>query len=688
MIHRNQIKKLISALVVLMVITSTTLSNFYIIKGDITYDDDMPILNRYTIENAEKLTGDSKFKMNVDLTEEGLGVTRATFKFRGEKTKREVSFTYVAGEVDCLGHKCNPLFTGVHSLIFDLKKAKLPQDTYVIEDIFLYDANNNSYLDSLGLRHEWEDKSTLEFKIVTSKITDVTSPIIKSFKIPNNNNITLDAFCNVEIDCEDETGVKEIVLTYQMGEDKVIFYCYDQTGRINGKRKVNFIPGYYKMGNAKKGTYYLSEIRCTDRYGNSATMHISPFNNSQFTNSITVTKVDAEEMIEPQLESAQILKKNITTPNVLKLRIKVKTDNPSISNVRCSIENQEGRVYFLDAKLQKDLTSGIYKISFPISPYTQSGEYHIKTISFYSAYGITDYWKDSDVSTVKEEYSLDSRLKDDKFVVKSPYNVSYYGSLSNSTKIMQVVKNLKEGQIAVLDYSYQTKVDKKIFETIAGKNITLVFQNSDVQWIFNGKNVKKSRCKTIDLKTKISRESGKKYGFANDKYVLKVKFASNGVLPGTAKIRVNTNYLSAKYKVNDDMILSYMKKLPNVLDKNVQIKEDGFAEISISHNSTYILSDKMPRLASPKSFAVKKKTSSSVTLKWNKVFCAEGYEIYRSDSVKGNMKKIKTIKSFKTLKFTDKNLRSGKKYYYRLKAISKTKGVKSIYSKKITAKTK
>ena len=81
MIHRNQIKKLISALVVLMVITSTTLSNFYITKGDITYDDDIPILNRYTIENAEKLTGDSKFKMNVDLTEEGLGVTRATFKF-------------------------------------------------------------------------------------------------------------------------------------------------------------------------------------------------------------------------------------------------------------------------------------------------------------------------------------------------------------------------------------------------------------------------------------------------------------------------------------------------------------------------------------------------------------------------------------------------------------------------------
>jgi len=63
------------------------------------------------------------------------------------------------------------------------------------------------------------------------------------------------------------------------------------------------------------------------------------------------------------------------------------------------------------------------------------------------------------------------------------------------------------------------------------------------------------------------------------------------------------------------------------------------------------------------------KSSSSIKLSWKKVSGATGYEIYRSASQNGSYKKIKTVSN---LTFTDKSLKSGKTYFYKIKAIQKT----------------
>ncbi len=57
--------------------------------------------------------------------------------------------------------------------------------------------------------------------------------------------------------------------------------------------------------------------------------------------------------------------------------------------------------------------------------------------------------------------------------------------------------------------------------------------------------------------------------------------------------------------------------------------------------------------------------TSSIVLKWKKVQGAKGYEIYRATSENGKYKKIKTTTS---VVYKNKKLKSGKKYYYKVRA--------------------
>lgn len=66
--------------------------------------------------------------------------------------------------------------------------------------------------------------------------------------------------------------------------------------------------------------------------------------------------------------------------------------------------------------------------------------------------------------------------------------------------------------------------------------------------------------------------------------------------------------------------------------------------------------------------AGKKKASVS----WNKAAGATGYKIYRATSKNGKYKLVKTISKSSTLKYTNKNLKTGKVYYYKVKAFTKT----------------
>lgn len=76
-----------------------------------------------------------------------------------------------------------------------------------------------------------------------------------------------------------------------------------------------------------------------------------------------------------------------------------------------------------------------------------------------------------------------------------------------------------------------------------------------------------------------------------------------------------------------------------------------------------------------------------VTVKWNKVKQATGYEVYSAEEKAGKYKKIATVKKSATIKFVHKNLKQGKAYYYKVRAYQTVKG-KKVYSKYSAVKGK
>lgn len=80
------------------------------------------------------------------------------------------------------------------------------------------------------------------------------------------------------------------------------------------------------------------------------------------------------------------------------------------------------------------------------------------------------------------------------------------------------------------------------------------------------------------------------------------------------------------------------------------------------------------KIVSPVTVSQRKKTS--ITIKWDKIQGAKGYQVYRSTAYNGTYKKVATIKKKSKTKFKDTNLKSGQCYYYKVRSYTKSNGKK------------
>lgn len=97
-------------------------------------------------------------------------------------------------------------------------------------------------------------------------------------------------------------------------------------------------------------------------------------------------------------------------------------------------------------------------------------------------------------------------------------------------------------------------------------------------------------------------------------------------------------------------------------------------------------------LSAPGKLTAKVTADKNVTVSWSKVSSAKGYKVYRAASREGEdyryttYKCIKTVSSKNTVKYTDKTVKPGKKYFYKVKAYKVVNGKKK-YSKYTKVKT-
>ena len=78
-------------------------------------------------------------------------------------------------------------------------------------------------------------------------------------------------------------------------------------------------------------------------------------------------------------------------------------------------------------------------------------------------------------------------------------------------------------------------------------------------------------------------------------------------------------------------------------------------------------------------------SAGNAKLTWNKALCISGYQIYRSTSKDGTYTKIKTLKGASNKAFTDKTVKEGRTYYYKIRsyAVIKGKTIPGAFSSKI-----
>lgn len=673
------------------------------VLADIGYDETAPIMKSFKVLNSSKIDARKGKGMYVEfnLVEECTGITRIDLWLEDKDGN-----SYGA-EFDCQTSKKNPLFTGKKKvkLNFDMYSKNMKPGSYKVTEINLYDGNQNCglyhYRRNPGL---WK-KGTKKVKIAKSnyrskKKKDKTPPQLKGFVIKNPKNVDAEKGLTVSFDVKETgSGMESIGIGYEIDtndDSQVIVYETCKKGNTKNLK--------YNIEESPLGANQIKEIVLCDKAGNESYYNLSKKKWKKYKNKRKFTVTKAPQV--PLLNWCQIANREVSTPGLLNMDVEI-GGTEKVSQISLTLMNQKGKVKFLEWNEGRQLNPGKHNIGFPVSPFWGTGKWKIQNITLFGKSGKATSYRQKGVVCSLESVP---GFEQNDITFSTAYKISYYGSVGNSKTAVKKIKDMKSGQTAVLDCRYSKIAKKELFLAIRGKNKTLVFEDEDVQWIFNGKDIRKSRCKNIDLTTKIKRVKGKLYGYSDDPYILYMKYSDNGRLPGKVEMRVNYKYLSGKYALfseigdknnsrqtyitdgrkwlsNQGLLLSYYDKgKVKILKEKVEVADDKYVEYQVTHNSTYLLSKRNPRLTAPSRLKAYSRGNKEIVLSWGRVGGAYGYKVYRSTSVNGTYKRIGSSKGNRKTSYVDKRAKRGKRYYYRVKASGASKKVKGSYSKKVSCK--
>lgn len=311
--------------------------------------------------------------------------------------------------------------------------------------------------------------------------------------------------------------------------------------------------------------------------------------------------------------------------------------------------------------------------------------------------GNTASYKDTSVKAGKTYYyTVETMVKTGDNICYSGDSASMEGRTAKKAKIKYAVSN-GSNQIEVNwgavsgAYGYRIKRSTskngtyKVVATLKGKNNTT----------YQDKNVKTAKTYYYKVET-INKVNGKK-GYSGDSAVVSAKTLKTTSITavkatGSTSVRLEWKAVdgASGYQIYRSTSKdSGYKKVGQVKGKNTKKYEDKTLEAgktyyyqvraykSNSAKNGVASFSKAQKAWTIKQVVFSQITSDSknqVTLGWKKVSKAQGYDIYRSDESNSGFEKIASISSGSTLTYTDKGIKSGNTYYYKIAATYKIKG--------------
>ena len=330
------------------------------------------------------------------------------------------------------------------------------------------------------------------------------------------------------------------------------------------------------------GTYYI-----TDVYINPNKTDYIRYSKDENQADALKLKFDIQFEIknEEEIKTDKILKSivlsDFTASRNDKIYVDMELNNFEANQVMLSFsdkKNQKSFVVYL-----KDLKTKPY-FSVPVT--TEYGEYELNYVILKDIYGYQKRYRSGKKIGEIEHFDFNINLK----IEESEKEYTDLLNIDNDKISMEIIKKINELESNItieIDASNNPIIDKSVFEAIKGQDKILIIKYNDVEWIFNGNDIKNS--KSIDVSIQITNnvDTGVSKG-------VKFVFAENGVLPGKCLIRIyNSNIMNnvlEKQKVNVYYYDSD-EKLYDKITNNISMSEDGYYEFYIDHNSSYVLTN-------------------------------------------------------------------------------------------------
>ena len=231
-----------------------------------------------------------------------------------------------------------------------------------------------------------------------------------------------------------------------------------------------------------------------------------------------------------------------------------------------------------------------------VNQYTKADLYHVLIVELTDKSGNTAYYH-SPIVSENVTYGTNRKEMDDfTFTVIEEFPSDLITSTINKDIVNQIKKE-KDKSVIMIDATKDPIVKKEIFEAIQNTNKTIYIEFDGYQWVFKGKDIKNPKDIDVTIKTESLSMDG--VDNSNDDYI-SIIFKDNGELPGKAKIRVKLDYTHKYVEGLEDLMLLYLEEQmgieredPFSVEVNrVDLAEDGFYEFEITHNSTYVLTNK------------------------------------------------------------------------------------------------
>lgn len=483
------------------------------------YDTTAPVVTDVSLDKDSVEPGDT-ITLDINVTEDETGISSMYLVINGEVVNAAITPD---------GSAVSGKYTVSYTIPEDAKPGE-----YHIDDIFCKDITGNESHNA--------DFYSKTFTVTNKNYIEDHAPVLED-SYPESETLEVPGTQVIDVICHDD-DLASISINTQ--------WTSDYTSSTEFNKHVDFTvseiseDGVYKVeipytDNLISGIFNYS-IDLTDKAGNTSNCLGKSF---KVVNTTEEPDIDVAPPVVTSITTDT--KDSITLPGVGSITISGTEDKESSVSGYVTIGNTESTGTSLYVNFTAPVVDGKWSATetFRLDQNAKAGIYKTLWMSVtdannctYSTEALPCSWS---VGHESEDIAVETTL--------------------NNPNLVDTLKNMDEGQTAVVRTTTTNVAPAEVFEAIKGDDKNIIFDEDGIQWVFNGQNISDENIKDIDLSVDVENsEDLTDLGYEEGSTGTILNFAPNGVLPGKCVVRLKSDYISDKYNLDSELYLACIRK--------------------------------------------------------------------------------------------------------------------------------